>query len=57
MVHSITIEDGKITESAFGYADKDGNLKADNEEYNTAMKDKSGVSSKEATEQLNAQLV
>lgn len=57
VVHSITIKDGKITESAFGYADKDGNLKADNEEYNTAMKDKSGVSSKEATEQLNAQLV
>ncbi|WP_373713365.1 FMN-binding protein [Streptococcus sp.] len=57
VVHSITIKDGKITESAFGYADKDGNLKADNEEYNKSMKDKSGVSSKEATEQLNAQLV
>ena len=57
VVHSITIKDGKITESAFGYADKDGNMKADDEEYNKNMKDKSGVSSKEATEQLNAQLV
>ena len=57
VVHSITIKDGKITESAFGYADKDGKMKADDEEYNKNMKDKSGVSSKEATEQLNAQLV
>ena len=57
VVHSITIKDGKITESAFGYADKDGKMKVDDEEYNKNMKDKSGVSSKEATEQLNAQLV
>lgn len=57
VVHSITIKDGKITESAFGYEDKDGNAKADNAEYNESMKSKSGVSSKEATEKLNAQLV
>lgn len=57
VVHSITIKDGMITESAFGYADKDGKMKADNEEYNKSMKEKSGVSSKEATEKLNAQLV
>ncbi|MBY5035538.1 FMN-binding protein [Streptococcus gallolyticus] len=57
VVHSITIENGKITASNFNYEDKDGKLKADNEEYNKMMKEKSGVSSKEATEQLNKQLV
>lgn len=57
VVQTITIKDGKITESTFGYEDKDGKKKADNEEYNKSMKEKSGVSSKEATEKLNAELV
>lgn len=57
VVHSITVKDGKITESAFGYEDEKGMLKADNEEYNTNMKAKSGVSSKEATDKLNADLI
>lgn len=57
VVHSITVKDGKITESAFGYQDKDGKLKADDAEYNKSMEEKSGVSSKEATEKLNAALV
>lgn len=43
VVHTITVADGK--------------LKADDEEYNKNMKAKSGVSSKEATEKLNSQLV
>lgn len=57
VVHSITIKDGKITESTFDYEDKDGNKKSANEEYNKNMKEKSGVSSKDATTQLNEQLV
>lgn len=57
IVHSITIKDGKITESTFDYADKDGGLKSENAEYNTSMKEKAGVSAKEAIDQLNAELV
>ncbi|XHV70606.1 FMN-binding protein [Streptococcus dysgalactiae subsp. equisimilis] len=57
VVHTITVADGKITASNFGYENKDGKLKADDEEYNKNMKAKSGVSSKEATEKLNSQLV
>lgn len=57
VVHTITVKDGKITESDFGYENKDGQKKADDEEYNKNMKAKSGVSSKEATEQLNKELV
>lgn len=57
VVHTITVADGKITTSNFGYENKDGKLKADDEEYNKNMKAKSGVSSKEATEKLNSQLV
>lgn len=57
VVHSITVKDGKITESTFGYQKEDGSMKADDEEYNKNMKEKSGVSSKEATEKLNAELV
>ncbi|CQR24663.1 major membrane immunogen, membrane-anchored lipoprotein [Streptococcus varani] len=57
VVHTITIKDGKIAESDFGYEDKDGKKKSDNEEYNKSMKEKSGISSKEATEKLNAELL
>lgn len=57
VVHTITVADGKITESDFGYENKAGEKKADDEEYNKNMKDKSGVSSKEATEKLNQELV
>ncbi len=57
VVHTITVADGKITESDFGYENEAGEKKADDEEYNKNMKDKSGVSSKEATEKLNQELV
>lgn len=57
VVHTITIKDGKIAESDFGNEDKDGKKKSDNEEYNKSMKEKSGISSKEATEKLNAELL
>lgn len=57
VTHTITVKDGKITESKFDYVNKDGKLKSADEAYNKNMKDKSGVSSKEATDKLNAQLV
>lgn len=57
VVHTIEVKDGKIASSDFGYENEEGTRKADDEEYNTNMKAKSGVSSAEATKQLNAQLV
>lgn len=57
IVHTITVKDGKITESKFDYEDKDGKMKSENEEYNKMMSDKAGVSAKEAIEKLNAELV
>lgn len=57
VTHTITVKDGKITESKFDYVNKDGKLKSADEAYNKNMKDKSGVSSKEASDKLNAQLV
>ena len=57
IVHTITIKDGKITESNFDYEAEDGSLKSANEEYNTKMKEKAGISAAEALEQLNAELV
>ncbi|HFI0320693.1 TPA: FMN-binding protein [Streptococcus suis] len=56
-VHEITIEGGKITASTADYEDKDGNLKSENEEYNTNMKEKSGISSAEATDKLDEELL
>lgn len=56
-VHEITIKDGKITESVADYEDKDGNLKSENAEYNTMMEEKSGISSKDATDKLDAALL
>ncbi|MBF0779263.1 FMN-binding protein [Streptococcus cuniculi] len=57
IVHTITVKDGKITESTFDYEDKDGKMKSENEEYNKMMSEKAGVSAKEAIEKLNAGLV
>lgn len=57
IVHSITVKDGKITESTFDYKGEDGGLKSANEEYNKNMKDKAGISAGEAIEKLNAALV
>ncbi|MBJ8349087.1 FMN-binding protein [Streptococcus zalophi] len=58
IMHTIVVKDGKITESDFDYYSKDGNMrKTENEEYNKNMKEKSGVSSKESIEQLNADLL
>ncbi|MBS7858769.1 FMN-binding protein [Streptococcus suis] len=57
IVHTLTVKDGKISESKFDYETEDGSLKSANEEYNKNMKDKAGVSAGEAIEQLNAALV
>lgn len=57
IVHTLTVKDGKISESKFDYEAEDGSLKSTNEEYNKNMKDKAGVSAGEAIEQLNAALV
>ncbi|HFR3477524.1 TPA: FMN-binding protein, partial [Streptococcus suis] len=57
IVHTLTVKDGKISESKFDYEAEDGSLKSANEEYNKKMKDKAGVSAGEAIEQLNAALV
>lgn len=58
IMHTIVVEDGKITKSDFDYYSKDGNMrKTEDEEYNKNMKEKSGISSKEAIEKLNQELV
>ena len=57
IVHTITVKDGKITESKFDYSKEDGQLKSEDQEYNDNMKSKAGVSAAEAIEELNAQLV
>ncbi|MBF0787590.1 MULTISPECIES: FMN-binding protein [unclassified Streptococcus] len=57
IVHTITVKDGKITESKFDYEDKDGKMKSENEEYNKMMSEKAGISAKETIEKLNAALV
>ena len=54
---TLVVKDGKVAESNYDMVDKDGNLKSENEEYNTAMKEKAGASFAEAVEALNAGLV
>ena len=55
--HSITVENGEVTVSDFDYVNADGDLKSEDEEYNTMMEENSGVSSADATEELNAAFV
>lgn len=54
---ALTVKDGKITESNYDYLDKDGNLKSENEEYEKAMKEKTGTGPAEYIPELNAELV
>ncbi|GMQ73750.1 extracellular electron transfer flavoprotein PplA [Tetragenococcus halophilus] len=56
-VFSIEVEDGKITESNFDNVDEDGNSKKDDEEYNEAMEDESGVGPDEYIDTLNDEFV
>lgn len=55
--HTIEVKDGKVTKSDFDYYNAEGKRKSEDENYNKNMKDKAGVSSKEAMDQLNAALV
>ncbi|MGX6979247.1 extracellular electron transfer flavoprotein PplA [Vagococcus elongatus] len=50
---SITVKDGKITESNFDNVNADGESKKDNEEYNETMKEKSGTGPAEFIPKLN----
>lgn len=54
---SIKVADGKITESNYDYVNSNGDSKKDDEEYNTAMKDKSGVDASEYIPKLNEELL
>lgn len=56
-VFSIVVEDGQITESNYDNVDEDGNSKQDDEEYNEAMEEDSGVSAEEYIDTLNEELV
>lgn len=56
-VHTITVSGGKVTESTFDYENKDGALKSEDEEYNKNMESKSGISSKDATDQMDKAFV
>lgn len=56
-VHTITVSGGKVTESTFDYENKDGALKSEDEEYNKNMEAKSGISSKDATDKLDAEFL
>ncbi|MRI85513.1 FMN-binding protein [Aerococcaceae bacterium WS4759] len=57
VLHVITVEDGEITVSDFNYVNAEGDLKSEDEEYNTMMEEKSGVSAADAMVQLNEALV
>ena len=57
VVFSITVKDGKLTESKYDYVNKDGKSKQDDEEYNKSMQEKSGTAPKTYIPQLNEELV
>ena len=54
---SITVKDGKITESDYNYENGEGQLKSEDEGYQEAMKDKTGVGPEEFIPQLNEALI
>ena len=56
-VVEITYTDGKISEVVYNEVGKDGKTKKEDEEYNTKMKEVSGVSAKDAQIQLEKALV
>ena len=57
VLHTITVEDGEVTVSNFDYVNAEGDLKSEDEEYNTMMEENSGVSAADAMEELNAAFV
>ncbi len=54
---SITVKDGKITESNYNYVNANGKLKTDDEEYQKAMSEKTGVGPQDYIPALNEDLV
>lgn len=56
-VHTITVSGGKVTESTFDYENEAGALKSEDAEYNKNMEEKSGISSKDATDKLDEEFL
>ncbi|WP_062353681.1 extracellular electron transfer flavoprotein PplA [Bacillus kwashiorkori] len=54
---SITVKDGKITESNYDYVNADGAKKSEDENYQKMMSDKTGVGPKEFVPALNNALI
>lgn len=52
---SMTVKDGKISDTTFDYIDKDGKSKTEDKEYESKMKKVSGVGPKEYIPELNKQ--
>lgn len=53
----LTFDGDTLTEVYFDYIDDNGAKKSDDEEYNSTMKEKTGVSGKEAMEMLRQNLI
>ncbi|HIY57961.1 MAG TPA: FMN-binding protein [Candidatus Tetragenococcus pullicola] len=56
-VFSLTAKDGAITDSQFDYVDADGKSKKDDDDYNTSMKEKSGIAPEEFIPKFNDELL
>ena len=54
-VLSMTVKDGKISDTTFDYIDKNGKSKTEDKEYESKMKKVSGVGPKEYIPELNKQ--
>lgn len=54
---SITVENGKIVESNYDYVNEEGKLKSEDEDYQQAMVEKSGIGPADFIPQLNEALV
>jgi sex pheromone cAD1 len=56
-VFKMTVKDGKIAESNYNYVNKDSQLKADDEEYEKMMSEKSGTFPQDFVPALNKAFV
>lgn len=57
VVFTMTVEDGKIAKSDYDYVNEAGDSKKDDTEYETKMKDKTGVGPSEFIPKLNEEFV
>lgn len=53
----LEIKDGKIAEAKFDYVNEEGNLKTEDENYNTMMKEASGTNPAEFSPELSKRLI